>query len=294
MEKYYISLKHEGVIYNIFVVSYDKDGGHFISDLSERKGEYHISKIKLNLAQMRRTGTHLVKKNKLKEWVIKEKPKLIHHPDGSAQISGPGIRSGFFKFLKIPKGVSTRGPHFNDGGPIFGFLFWGLQGFVQNKSKNVIVFEKSDFHSDLGKLKTPNKRKAKSGYIIEAFYRPKSSLKYFNSVTRSGLMQHPNFGVIPVKFVPPHPSAPGLIILSCRRTKVRFKSEHGFSYGGGVSAPDRKRNLSQINVIFPFKENVPNEWERPQKNLSFNMKMLILSRIDDFVSRFTKKKKTSL
>ncbi len=264
------------------MLGYDKGGGYFISDLSKEKGSYFIKRLRIKLQGY---GQQKIPPDPQNEWIVRRKPKLICHFDGSSQVSGTGIRSGFFKLTGKPKGVATKSPRFNDGGPIFGFMCWGLDKFPTDKNKNLILFNSASIHIDpyLGHKEGLRAEKY-DAYVFEGFFLPSQAVQYLD--IRNGIInfKHPNFGIIPLKYIPPPKNSPGFIAVGCRPTGRGFKTDHGFTYGGGVSFSDKDRYITQIHLIFPFEGNVPNKGKRSPKKLDFNFKDKVFSHLDNFFS----------
>lgn len=285
MNKYYITFEKDGLRRDIFLLGYSKDGGYFISDLSERKGRYLILRLKVHL---RGFGSFSTPTDKNNEWITSWKPKLMCHADGTSHVSGSGIRSGFYKFFRKHKGVSTRSPRFNDGGPAFGLMYWDLTQFPNSKKgRNQIIFDSTNMHVDpyLLDMKGPPTLKY-DAHIFEGFYLPINALKHLNLATGIIRYKHPNFGIIPLRYIPPPPNSPGFIAIAHRATCRGFKSDYGFIYGGGVSRPDSEGKVTSIKVLFPVDENDPRKgFDKHRKTLDFNLKNKLLSRLDDFLSR---------
>jgi len=283
---YYITLEKEGLKYSTFLLGYDKGGGYFISDLSQEKGSYFITRLKIKCQGF---GQQLIPVDHKNEWITDHKPKLICHFDGSSQVSGTGVKSGFFKLTGKPKGVATKSPRFNDGGPIFGFVCWGLNKFPTNKNNNLVTFNITNMHTDpyLGLRQTLTPRKY-DAYIFEGFYLPIQAIKYINIQTGIINFKHPNFGIIPLKYIPPPKNSPGFIAIGCRPTDRGFKTDHGITYGGGVSFADKEGYSTQIQLIFPFEGNSPDNGKKLPKKLNFDFKDKIISYLDDLLSWFHK------
>ncbi|MDB5204412.1 MAG: hypothetical protein JWP09_440 [Candidatus Taylorbacteria bacterium] len=282
-KKYYISIQIGTEKYNIFVLGYDKTNGYFITDLSSAKGRYWITKIRFQLTGAR---TMIVPIDKKDEWYVTRKPKLMQHIDGKAQISGDGIRSGFFKSIKRPKGVSTESPTFNDGGPVFSFLGWGLENFSKKHEKESIIFQQKDLHLD--PFLDQNTLKG-DYYLFEGYYIPREAAKYIDQKTGILLYKTVALGTIPLKCIPlPSSNTPGFVGISCRRVNHGFNKTHGFSYGGGVSQGDKDGFLTQINVMYPLDEDFHKNSTSYPKELDFSFKDRVLSKIDDVISKIFK------
>lgn len=285
MTKYYITLEKDGFRYSAFVLGYDKDGGYFISDLSKKGGNYFILRMK---AKLRGFGTQRVPVDHKNEWVVSYKPKLMCHFDGSCQISGSGIRSGFYKLTRRPKGVATQSPCFNDGGPIFGFLCWGLDQFPIDKGRNriCVIFDSASIHIDpyLGHDNGLHGVKY-DAYVFEGFYLPNAAVKHLDLATGIIRYKHPNFGIIPLKYIPPPKNSAGFIAIGCRPTGHGFKTDYGLTYGGGVSIPDQASHTTQIQVIFPSEGNITGGGrDSHHKMLDFNLRSRIMSHLDNKLS----------
>lgn len=282
MTKYYITLEKEGVRYSTFVLGYDKGGGYFISDLSQEKGRYFIARLRIKLQGF---GQQSIPRDSQNEWIVSHKPKLICHSDGSSQVSGSGIRSGFFKLTGKPKGVATESPRFNDGGPIFTFLCWGLNKFPTEKNKNLILFNAANIHIDpyLGHRQGLTAAKY-DAYIFEGFYLPRQAMNHLNVASGIINFKHPNFGVIPLKYIPSPKNSPGFIAIGCRPSGRGFETDHGLTYSGGVSLSDKEGYTTHLCLTFPLERNMPNKEEKPSKKLEFNFRDKILSRLDNLLS----------
>ena len=281
--KYYISLEEDGKIYNLFVLGYDAAGGFFIKDLSLHKGRYFVTKMRL---QLKGYGIQTIPVDPKNEWITNFKPKLIHHIDGLVQISETGIRSGLYKLTGQPKGVANRNVTlFNDGGPVWGFVCWGLSKFPRNKSKDLILFDTSTIHIDPHLRKIEIDDKQHSAHIFEAFYLPIGALRLVNLANGVIKFQHPNFGIIPLKYIPPPKNSPGFIALGHRLTITGFDTPHGITYGGGVSATDKYGYVTQIQLLFPFDDIRPDPGKKVPRSLDFTLKHKFISWIDDLGSK---------
>lgn len=272
-----IIIEENNVRYSVFTLGYDKSGGYFIKDLSITKKQYYITKTSIRLSGAVEQHAPI---NHNQEWTSKYRPKLMHHIDGSTQISGTKIRSGFFKTVKKPKGVMTVSPNFNDGGPIFTFLCWGLENF-DTRTKKGIIFEKKHISSGQPILDGDKFE----GYGFEGFYLPRAAVSSINLTDGTILFRHPNFGVIPLKYVPAPSNSPGIIAISCRRMRHGFESNHGFTYGGGVTKTDENGCNTQIHVLYPFDGEFKKIFEDKSmpKSLHFNFKYRMVCWADDFM-----------
>jgi len=138
---YYISIQDkDDKYYSCLQITFTSDGGFFIMPINLGNDGYFIHKM---ITPGRGFGTKKIKVDHKTEWKTYRKPKLMHHLDGTVQISGTGVTSGFYKTSKRPKGVYSDSMNLllnnNDGGPIFAFGIWGI-----NHLKPKILKEKKE------------------------------------------------------------------------------------------------------------------------------------------------------
>ena len=197
--------------------------------------------------------------NEQSNWQTYKNPKLMHHIDGTAQISGTNIRSGFYKNSGRPKGLYVDSMDLklndNDGGPIFSYFVWGLDKF----RKKIIKRGKTIKINDADIIRDPHyPPKDKPGIVVEGFYIDKRNMKFLNLSSSNFSFPHPNYGVVPLKYIPGKKECHGILALFCRETNSGFDSDYGVSVGGGLGKRYPDGSWEELNYIYPlsiFKEN---------------------------------------
>ena len=187
---------------------------------------------------------------------VTSSPKLVWHPGGLIQASGPGVRSGL-EIDGTPKGLGIVSYKLDasdmlPGGGyrrIFTAFLWGLDDIsstpaCDNKARMLTLTPNvvTGFDND-----TP--------VSIEGFLLPSSALLRIDPLTRHIRFQHPGLGVIRLTFV----SCVGdgslvFALMSYRSTKSGFKSSHGYTLGIGpglpMTADDGRPGYEQIFLTY--------------------------------------------
>ncbi len=233
--KTYVGIRQNGQVYNLALLGNMADGGFYVSDLYPYEAQAYVSKTKF---PANNHGLFKSTIDKKQQWVTVNYPKLSHHIDGRAQVSGQGIISGFYKLSGRAKGVHVQSMDLsrndNDGGPIFTFMVWGLEEFNSPPRSNQVIFEENEILEGL-----PNDT-AISGYLIEGYYFSKSLEGWVDPISGIIIKTHPHFGDLKLKRVLSNNAAPGFLGIAC------FKITHGFpdkvgciiNGGPGATTPD--------------------------------------------------------
>lgn len=313
----YIDLNVNGLRHTVLLVGYTSDCGFFMSNVRHDGGNHIIFENWMPLDQWYKVGLHFSKREK-RPYLTKFIPKLIHHRDGKAQVSSGGnggIRSGFYKFFKIGKGVYTKSYDLievnNDGGPTMVSMIWGLNHFPYKPSKDSILFDESIIFQD----SVVQDKYGEMCYVIEAYYVPKKIDKdrlYITNVPASLRLEngmilgyrakqetqiekfnpgdviplfHPVYGEIKGKLVPSPKNSPGYLILTCKLSKV-FDGFKEHSYGHQISgAPSYVSKNGCKNILIQYPHTVfPKEFVLKAKSLDFGRIDWIKSKVDDFLN----------
>lgn len=221
--EYHIGINAGANKVDVLCIGYTKEGGFFVQDLHSANSMAYVAKTKVLAGN---PGVQHGSVDKSNEWVAYDLPKLTHHADGHAHVSGSGIVSGFYKLTGKPKGVHVDSMKLarndNDGGPIFGATIWGLEGFNLQKELSSISFDESQISIRI------NNGLPHEGYVIEGYYFSKSEEKFIEPITNTILKQHPNFGEWRLKVVRSLDKSPGFLALGC------FKITHGYEEKSGI------------------------------------------------------------
>ena len=251
--KLYIGIKLGTKNFYPLLVGYTADGGFWLKDLFIKQGTAYITKMRIP-RNSPTDKTMTIPVNKKAEWITYLNPKLTHHADGTAHISGTGIISGFYKLRRKAKGVHVESMNLfrndNDGGPIFIFSCWGLDDFGStsaNDNQN-IIFEQQEIRT------YPLGPEGRSDYVIEGFYVSKALERMIDPVTRIFLKSHPLFGELPLKILPAPDNAPGYIGLACFHGFTQSQHDSGFSLTGGPGRTDNTGHFENIAIIKPATE----------------------------------------
>lgn len=249
MKEHYIAIENGNNIVDCFRIGYTSEGGFFIMPVDTNEGGYLVSIIRI---PKDRRAMKIVAWDDKKVWKTRLKPKITHHIDGSAHVSGTGIYSGDYKSFKKKKGVFLTSADLiqknHDGGPIFGFTIWGNECMKpSSRKRGTILIKNSDCINDfLGP------KEGKSGLGFLGFYLDEKALINLNVATGNITFHHPNYGIVPLKYVPGHKNTPGVIGILCLRLKVEFKSDFGVAMGGGPGPSFSDGSWEHMNVIHPI------------------------------------------
>ena len=148
--KIQLNLEYNNNFYTLFTIGYTADGGFFVKDLIGGKEEYLLYTAKIPEKVFQKIGiTYIPKKEMdLKYWITKKSPKITHHINGNAHISGFGITSGFYKFFNGAKGIFIESMDLvkrnYDGGPIFIFVARDLSTISPSKTRKGIDIIQKD------------------------------------------------------------------------------------------------------------------------------------------------------
>lgn len=320
----YINIKTSvGTIHTVLVVGYTpRDCGFFMSNVKNDEGKHLVFEHWMPLKQFNEVGIHWTK-SKNKFYITSYIPKLTHHRDGRAHVSGGKIVSGFYKFFKKGKGIYTKSYDLlevnNDGGPTMGATIWGLDHFSNKEKNNTILFDESTIFEDfIGK-----REGSPDCYVIEAYYVPKiiDRNRYYitnvparfhmsypgiitgydapKNVTIENFLTgkpiplfHPVYGDIKGMVVTNPKDSPGYLILTCNISSVGdgFR-EH--AYGHQISgAPSFVTWKGVKNIFIQYPHTVfPHKFYTKAKSLDLNRVTILKSKIDDFLYRFFCKKR---
>lgn len=268
--KYNINLEYKNKFYTIFLIGYTSEGGFFVKDLINDSKNFLIIKMLIPGSKSRKVGTHMIPMEKGEYWRTSKSPKLTHHLDGLTQISGEGIVSGFYKFFSGHKGVSTQSMDLykrnNDGGPVLGFHLKNLPLEVKSKIKNTIQISRGeqiiDFHE---------KPKDEEDYCfsLEFFYLPKDIPNEYLNLSKGTIkFQHPNYGIVPLKYIPAPKHAPGVIgIFTTIMSKGESDKQFSFSLNGGAGISLVNGEFEHISIVYPFNSEMTGD--KKIKDLDF-------------------------
>lgn len=267
--KYYINLEYKKTYYKLFILGYTSDGGFFVKDLINDGGEYLIIKMLIPPPKIRKFGEYKIRMEKCQHWITVNSPKITHHINGITHISGQGIMSGFYKFFSGHKGVVSQSMDLeernNDGGPIFIFHVKNLP-LTKEKNKDNIYIKLTDQIIDFYRKPTCENDYS---FALEFFYLPKAAItKYLNVATGMITFSHPNYGIVPLKYIPPPHNAPGAL---CIFTRVMSKGDGGnqfaFSLNGGAGTILNKGDFEHLSIVYPYKDDLVSR--KNIKNLDF-------------------------
>lgn len=281
--KVYIGIRSEGQTYFPLLIGYTNDGGFWLSDLYLKQATAYITKMTIPISSPSDKVT-MAPVNKKAEWQTYLNPKLTHHSDGTAHISGSGIISGFYKTKRRAKGVYVESMNLfrndNDGGPIFTFSFWGLNDFGSssaNANQNVVFAE-----DDIGSYRL--NLEGQSDFCIEGFYISKALEKMIDPISRIFIKQHPVFGELPLKILPTPDNCPGYIGLACFRGITGSKEKSGFSLTGGPGKINKDGYFENIAVMKPSIGELLNRGSVKSLDLDLLKIRLIIFKIDRYLA----------
>ncbi len=288
--KFDICIKSKEKIYKIFKLGYTSEGGFFVKDLINDAKEYLIIKMIIPPENVRKSRFYAVPMKDCKYWLVSKSPKVTHHVDGIVNISGTDIMSGFYKYFKGHKGIFSQSMDLkkrnNDGGPIFIFHTKNLISPL-NKIKSSIII--NDFEQIVDFYNKPRNNNDYS-YNLEFFYLPKESIRMLNLSTGTIPFNHPNYGIIPLKYIPCPSISPGIIGIFTRISSKGNKKEDetlSFSLNGGAGATLKNGGFEHISIIYPFIENMVDK--QKIKRLDFNWWNKFKVQLDLFLFRYFKK-----
>ncbi len=261
-----ITIEKNGKYYPIFNVGYSSDGGFFLIDLIGG-GDYLVGKARLKMAWQNKLGSLTAPM-----WDTRfttKHPKLSHHLDGSVQISGEGIVSGFFPLTRRAKAVSTKSFNLidcnHDGGPQVGFCVWGLEKLTKPSDNpgDVCISTEVQFDNHLCPPKD------NPCFVVEAFYYPKKLLPTYLEAGRH-TFRYKNLGIVPMIFVPSPEHSPGVLGLVCyRMDRGSNRVSSGFITSGGTGRISCKE-FEQLFIMFPANEMVGEEKVKSAKTIDFS------------------------
>lgn len=159
-------------------------------------------------------------------------PKLSHHFDGRAQISGPGVSSGYVD--GEPKGVAIQSfglNETNDGGPVFSFLVWGVENLGRKANPEDLHLE-----LDYSHVLPAAAGRELNAFAVEGFYILKNSLPQDFDYSRKLIYQSGVSEKMELTVLPSPIGTPGVVGFIASRTWHGFKTDVGFTMNG---APGR-------------------------------------------------------
>lgn len=246
MEKTYISITEGDISRQVLMVTYTSEGGFILNDLvrcMKKDGTYMVMKF---LADTQHNG--LAKRKPFYQAATTGNAKLTHHFDGNAQISGSGVISGFESDGK-PRGAALHSlalNKVNDGGPIFSYLVWGLEGLRPAKISDVkLVPTTSPLYSRFRGQKF-------NAYLVKGFYIPKTDLP--KSVLNGGkvLFKSSVAGTELLTVVPSPEKTPGVLCVNANLAYHGFTYRCGFTLGAAPGFIDKDGFCPQLALIYPY------------------------------------------
>lgn len=193
----------------------------------------------------------------------RNKPKLSHHAQsGLFQIStaqsnkkGARVISGFDLSSGLPKGLGNYSMQLqrvtNDGGPIVGGVFWGLNKMPAGtiRSSRPLVFLENHLRDQ-----TMNNRGAKSAVAVDMFHflKSKNTLQYLddNKEWARYLYRHYKRPVL-IRMVDPGSKHDYLLGISCMMMRCNDTSHYGYRMGGGPGIVDKETgNCLNTHIMF--------------------------------------------
>lgn len=287
--KFYINVEYKKCFYRVFTLGYTSDGGFFVNDVLSKNGDkqYAITKMLIPGAMSRNFGVHRIPMDKCENWVARNCPKLTHHADGVVQVSGTGITSGFYKFFKGHKGVSTKAMNLrkrnNDGGPILIFHLKRASD-LHKKNKKGVMINRADQIID------PYLRPSNEEYYsfsLELYYLPKEVItRSLNIANGTFSYRHPNYGIVPLKYVPAPKHSPGVIGIFTRiSTREEAKGDFLFSINGGASIVQNENGEEEhISIVYPHNVGMRSK-TRPSNRLDFEGMNWLIAQLDFLLHR---------
>ena len=252
--KLYINLEHKSKIYRLFLLGYTSDGGFFVKDLINDGKEFLVMKALISNRIMQQFGEYSIDMKKCKFWSCVNSPKLTHHIDGTVHISGTGIMSGFYNFSSGTKGASTKSMDLrkrdNDGGPVFILYVADLPDIENNKksAKSVLIRKRDQIIDPYFR----SKKEDDKAFALEFFYLPKHTIQGLDLSTGTIDFIHPNYGTVPLKYIPAPDHAPGIIGVFTRVTgKNGDRRLFSFSLNGGTTKMLENGNYEQLIIAYP-------------------------------------------
>lgn len=210
-----VYLTHQDKIYSIFYLGFLKEGGFFITNLfNSLEFNYIVKKVRIIGDSFINGQKNIGKGTIIERYSIdgSNSPKISHHLDGRAHVSGNGIISGYDESGK-PKGLSIKSFPLNicnDGGPIAVFQI-GINNLIKNKEITEINFKKKFIILNEKNAKDLRSSiKEKYEYVIEIYYILKkdlpSNFKFFKTKTTK---LHPTYGLLNLLVIPTPRNCPG-------------------------------------------------------------------------------------
>jgi hypothetical protein len=246
----YISLNHNGIVKQIFLINYLNDGSFFVKDLVRINLEEKNCSILKIISDCQNTGTRLFKPSRQDIDYTDGDVKLSHHYSGKAHISGDNVTSGWDEDGK-PKGFAIDSfplLEVNDGGPVFVFQVWGLNYLRNAKTRDyVLTPDKKYIHPD-------HQNKNLKGFAIKGFYIKKTEL-----VEQLGLI--PNLlnyyssveGHIELQLIPSPENCPGIIGILSTFGPQPINDPCGFILSGAPGEIYNNKYCDTLSIMYPNK-----------------------------------------